>query len=482
MTHRVTFRASRHILLLAALLLLPMAAQAEFYYNGIYYEIGNDGSAYLLANPKGNKGNIAIPPVVVNSATGLIYIVTRIGDGAFKDNTEVTAIDMIAMNPAVSIGERTFKGCTGLKAAYLPINGLTTIGAEVFSGCSSLASITIPSNVTSISNTAFQGCTSLTQVTLSSNAIVSKDRNSGASMASIFGGQVQEYIIGGTGVTAIGNNAFNKCSSLTSVTILNSVTSIGQSAFENCYKLASITIPKSVTSIGEDAFANCIKLAGIRVEEGNPVYDSRDNSDAIIETSTNTLIAGCKNTVIPNSVTSIGEDAFFGCEGLTAISIPESVESIGGYAFSGCLHLAEVTIPNSVTSIYGHAFDNCESLTSVISKIEEPFELRSGVFPASYNCVLYVPKGTRDAYIAAGWERWFRGGIVEMDDGDDIREKMDVNGDDDVSTADVTAIYSYIINGESSGFTRDKANVNGDNDVNTADVTAIYNYIINGSK
>ena len=136
-----------------------------------------------------------------------------------------------------------------------------------------------------------------------------------------------------------------------------------------------------------------------------------------------------------------------------------------------------------MTSINGHAFDNCESLTSVISKREKPFKLRPGVFTASNNCVLYVPKGTRDAYIAAGWtEEVFRGGIVEIDGGDDIREKMDVNGDKEVSTADVTAIYSYIINGDSSGFTRDKANVNGDNDVNTADVTAIYNYIINGSE
>jgi hypothetical protein len=95
----------------------------------------------------------------------------------------------------------------------------------------------------------------------------------------------------------------------------------------------------------------CGNLASIVIEEGNEVYDSRDNCNAIIETATNTLIAGCKNTIIPNSVTSIGEDAFYGCSGLTSITIPNSVTSIGNEAFKNCSGLTQVTLnSNAIVS------------------------------------------------------------------------------------------------------------------------------------
>ena len=106
-------------------------------------------------------------------------------------------------------------------------------------------------------------------------------------------------------VTSIGNYAFYNCTSLTSVVIGNSVTSIGNEAFSNCSGLTSIVIPNSVTSIGERAFCDCSGLTSIIVDGNNTKYDSRENCNAIIETETNTLIAGCKNTIIPNSVTSI---------------------------------------------------------------------------------------------------------------------------------------------------------------------------------
>ena len=114
-------------------------------------------------------------------------------------------------------------------------------------------------------------------------------------------------------VTIIGYRAFDGCSGLTSLTIPNSVTSIGSFAFSGCSGLTSVTIPNSVTIIGAWAFSGCSGLTSLKVEEGNPKYDSRNNCNAIIESSTNTLIAGCKTTTIPNSVTSIGYDAFYGC-------------------------------------------------------------------------------------------------------------------------------------------------------------------------
>ena len=235
---------------------------------------------------------------------------------------------------------------------------VTSIGDGTFANCSGLTSVTIPNSVTSIGDSAFGDCTGLTSVTI------------------------------GNSVTSIGDRAFWGCSGLTSVTIPNSVTSIGDGAFSSCYGLTSVTIPNSVTSIGNFAFSYCPQIATIVVESGNSVYDSRDGCNAIISTNDNTLIAGCKNAIIPISVTSIGMGAFRGCSGLTSVTIPNSVTSIGGSAFqdcsgltsvtignsvtsigsstfSGCRGLTSVTIPNSVTSIGGYAFYNCSGLTSV---------------------------------------------------------------------------------------------------------------------
>ena len=172
-------------------------------------------------------------------------------------------------------------------------------------------------------------------------------------------------------VVAIGGDAFWNCySRLTSITIPNSVTSIGEYAFENCSGLTSVTIPNSVTTIGYGSFQGCSGLTEIVVEEGNTIYDSRNNCNALIETSSNTLIAGCMNTTIPNNVTSIGSGAFYDCYDLNSITIPKTVISIGNGAFYGCINLTSVKIPGSVTSIGDRAFSGCGGLT-VIAVEEE---------------------------------------------------------------------------------------------------------------
>ena len=169
-------------------------------------------------------------------------------------------------------------------------------------------------------------------------------------------------------VTSIGSDAF-KYSSLTSVTIPNSVTSIGSYAFESCYSLTSVNIPNSVTSIGDGAFQGCHGLTSVTISditawlsisfagsESNPLCYAHHlflNGEEV------------KDLTIPNSVTSIGDYTFHGCSSLTSVTIPNSVTSIGNSAFSFCSNLTSVTIPSSVTSIGGYAFQRCSSLTSV---------------------------------------------------------------------------------------------------------------------
>lgn len=143
------------------------------------------------------------------------------------------------------------------------------------------------------------------------------------------------------------------------------VTRIKVEGFSGYPSLTSITIPKSVTSIKSGTFNGCDSLVSIVVAEGNTVYDSRDNCNAIIEKATNTLICGCRNTTIPNSVTSIGVRAFNECFKLTDITIPDSVTEIGARAFANCHKLTDITIPDSVTSIGERAFRDCFSLSTI---------------------------------------------------------------------------------------------------------------------
>ena len=176
-------------------------------------------------------------------------------------------------------------------------------------------------------------------------------------------------------VTTIEATAFCGCDALTSVVLSQTITSIGIAAFSFCSALQSIVIPKSVEYIEDSLFEFSSNVESIIVEEGNSVYDSRDNCNAIIETRSNTLISGCKSSTIPYGVVKIGDTAFYGCLHLTAINIPSSVIEIGLMAFSNCSSLLSINIPNGVISIGEAAFENCNSAKSIyISESVENIE------------------------------------------------------------------------------------------------------------
>ena len=180
------------------------------------------------------------------------------------------------------------------------------------------------------------------------------------------------------------------------------VTSIEDIAFYGCHDLTSIVVPNSVTEIGQEAFGNCPGLTSIVVESGNPRFDSRNNCNAIIETTDNELIAGCKNTIIPNSVTKIGNFAFDACVSLTSIVIPNSVTEIGHYAFYSCDSLTSIDIPNSVIEIGYGVFESCLGLTSIVVGSGNPrYDSRNNcnaIIETAYNTLLYGCKNTTIPY------------------------------------------------------------------------------------
>ncbi len=368
---------------------------------------------------------------------------------------------------------------------------VTSIGEGAFCNCSALTSVNIPNSVTSIEDYAFEGC-----------------------------------------------------SGLTSVTIPNSVTSIGRSAFYNCSGLTSITIPNSVTSIGYWAFYSCSGLTSIDVDKDNTYYDSRDNCNAIIQTSSNTLIAGCKSTVIPNSVTSIGEGAFYNCYGLksitipesvtsigwsafrgcsgltsvnipnsvtsigelafysctslTSITIPNSVTSIGEYVFSGCTGLTSVSIPNSVTSIGNYAFYKCSTLTSITipnsvtsigyfafskcSGLKEVYCMAEQVPSTKTSAFSYTDIASATLYVPASAIDTYKATAPWSGFGTILPIPLlgDANGNGEVEIGDVTSVLTLMATPEATGYNNKAADANGNGEIEIGDVTTILTIMANG--
>ena len=443
----------KKISILSLLLVFTMTAMAQTPVNGIYYNLnGSDNTAEVTQKTDGTEysGDIVIPASI--SVGGVDYSVTSIGYYAFE-RCSLTSIKI--PNTVTSIGNNAFDGCSSLTSIEIP-NSVTSIGNRAFASCSNLTSIVveegnsyydsrencnaiietssntlvagfqntvIPTSVTAIGEGAFFCCSCLTSIEIP-NSVTEIGEYAFSYCSYLTSIEIPNS------VTEIRDGAFYYCSGLTSIEIPNSVTSIGDNAFDGCSNLTSIEIPNSVTSIGNRAFASCSNLTSIVVEEGNSYYDSRENCNAIIETSSNTLVAGFQNTVIPTSVTAIGEGAFFCCSCLTSIEIPNSVTEIGEYAFSYCSYLTSIEIPNSVTEIGEYAFSYCSKLTSIeipnsvtsigdyafwgcsgltsitMQRTTPPTVGSNLFFECSKLETIYVPVGASDAYNVAPWNTY----------------------------------------------------------------------------
>lgn len=356
---------------------------------------------------------------------------------------------------------------------------IVKIGGEAFRGCQRLSKINVPHSVTEMGESVFRECKDLQEVDFNPN------------------------------ISEIPMDTFEDCYNLEKVNIPNNIESLGVNCFYNCRSLKEIIIPAALNSMKNinqeesNPFIGCTSLSRLEVDANNKTYDSRNNCNAIIKTSDNLLLVGCKNTIIPNSVKEIGSYAFSWCIGLTEIDLPEGIETVGFGAFSGCINLKTITIPSTATLLKSGAFGGWYSTTvseyaktmiidKIFSNIQNPTDIDNDVFTTTYFSfmdenlgqgwsqrdvdntynygTLYVPVGTKEKYLATeGWKKFKN--IVEIDSGK--TKKGDVNGDGIVSSADIVDLTIIF----SKGGNNLKGDFNGDGIVNIADLMVITNII-----
>ena len=311
--------------------------------------------------------------------------------------TECTNLKEVTLPEVEAIGDAAFMN-SGLTAITLP-GTVKVIRDGAFSG-TGISSFVLPASVTDITYGIIEDCPNLESIVVESGNTVYDSRDNcnaiikTADNALVIG--CANTTIPAT-VTRLQDYAFQRCKGLGEVALSDNITSIGRNAFTDS-GITSLSIGKGLSSIGESAFSSLDNLSSITIDEENATYDSRDNCNAIIRKADNTLIAGCGGTVIPATVTVIGEEAFWECGNLTSITIPATVTTIGDAAFWRCKNLQSVTV-----------------------EWKEPIKI-SDAFRTDLtgnNAILYVPSGTKDAYEAANYWKDFKE-IVEVESKPDL--------------------------------------------------------------
>ncbi|MBQ6116608.1 MAG: leucine-rich repeat domain-containing protein, partial [Oscillospiraceae bacterium] len=325
----------------------------------LVYPAGKQDPDYVIPEGVSSVGSGAFEGCSGLTEVTLPEGVTSIGDSAFADCSGLTEITI--PEGVTSIGNFAFAYCSGLTAITIP-EGVTSINNAAFFGCSGLTEVAIPESVTSIGDGAFYGCDSLTQVRYAGTA-EDWERIEGGGKTDIpadilFFGEDDsgEPLSGACGDDLRWELDDEGNLSIRGAGAMWDYSRSGDNTAPWGREIKTLTLDTGVTSIGDRAFYGCSGLTAITIPEG--VASIGDSAFA--------YCSGLTSITIPEGVASIGEGAFFGCSGLTTVTIPDSVTSIGSYAFQDCSGLTTVTIPDSVTSIGEGAFAGCGSLTSVV--------------------------------------------------------------------------------------------------------------------
>ena len=310
--------------------------------------------------------------------------VTVISKDAFNGCESLTKINV--PSSIVRIDEDAFFECVNLKELHIQ-EGVIEIGKLAFCDCCNLTGIRIPASATKIANGAFYNCKKLQSIQVSDqnsayysesnccietksqrlifgckDSVIPEGVTSIADMAFIGCDELTKISLP-FGIVEIGKDAFRNCKNLLSMVLPNSVEKINSAAFGGCKSIRDLFIPESVKEIEKGAFMGCSGIRSIKVDPKNMTYRSEDN--CCIRNNDNILLFGCMNSIIPDGITEIADDAFCGCSALDYIHIPKSVVRIGCDAFSGCFELTDISLADGVERIESNAFEQC-SITSLI--------------------------------------------------------------------------------------------------------------------